>query len=72
MDNSALESETSLLFGRGRDSDYEGLRVPHILSEDRQNRARTGREIHREDVFEQAQEEGDLFDRVLGELLDSD
>lgn len=41
MDNYSLESETSLLFARGRDNDYEGLRPPEIIPEEGRNCAET-------------------------------
>jgi len=72
VDNFSSESERSLLFARGRDSDYEGLRPPQILSEDVQSRPGTEREVRREDVLGEAVMEDELFDRDLGDSSDSD
>ena len=45
VDNFSSECETSLLFAKGGDSDYEGLHPPQILSEDVWSRPATGREV---------------------------
>jgi len=45
VDNSTSENVESLLFSRGRDTDYEGLRPPELISEDIRLRSRIGKQI---------------------------
>jgi len=53
MDNLTSESGTPLLFERGRDDNFEGLRAPEIISEDIQSRQGGGTVLQRQDVFKQ-------------------
>ena len=70
VDNSTPETEASMLFARGRDTDHDGLRPPHDILEQIPARPATTREVHREVVFQQAVEEDGLYDRNLGDSSD--
>ena len=72
VENSTPETEASMLFARGRDTDHDGLRPPHDISEEIPARPETARELQREAIFQQAVEEDGLFDRDLGESSDGD
>lgn len=72
VENPTPETEASMLFARGRDTDHDGLRPPHDISEEIPARPETARELQREAIFQQAVEEDGLFDRDLGESSDGD
>lgn len=67
MDNFTSESGALELFERGWEDDFEGLQIPEFISEDIQNRPILGRELHREDVFQQAQVVDESSDSDLGD-----
>ena len=72
MDNFSSESEMSLLFSRRRDNDFEGLHAPEIITEEGHDHAATASEIQRENIFDTAVQEDELFDQDLGDSSDSD
>ena len=65
VDNSTPETEASMLFARGRDTDHDGLRPPHDISEQIPACPATTRDFQREVVFTQGN--GARYDRELTE-----